>query len=446
LSMESSDPPSKRSKPSALPTPASAKPSGSASKPATGVITLRMHGSLPSEATIVRPNDLVIFGKNVSTEKLREAWAWVPDALKAKVVDIEDVVCFSTNDTYMNSCHGAIWCESGGQIKVRVLNSRFQPPASALQWTSATGGVSGKINKNDWRTAYVAGDLVSSDWPLPSTIQYMTVGVSETAWIRVEWKVGELLCFACSPNESELTNAGHEIIEVRDQCRWGDRVKLFFGGTLEQLKQSLHDQPTKRFLFSGHADLNYRPYGNTLGFVLPGGALQQPPVEPAVIASLLCEFAPVHGGVLELVVLNGCDSYALGCRMRGSGMPNVVCWGTKTLDPAGRLFATSFFKAVAAGKPLKEAFANAVEKVAAKYQIMGQDPLPAKGQTSGHPLPGAGEKYRAGVPVLLTRDAGNWIATADGRVEPLPAPPVFQTGPGAAPPTAPALSSATAPP
>ena len=51
-----------------------------------------------------------------------------------------------------------------------------------------------------------------------------------------------------------------------------------------------------------------------------------------------------HG--LELVVLNGCESLALGKMCCGAGVPVVVCWATKVNDEAAYLFARGFFGAL----------------------------------------------------------------------------------------------------
>lgn len=263
----------------------------------------------------------------------------------------------------------------------------------------------------------------------------------------------ELLAFACSPNESPLANAGNEIIQVRDAMQLGDeeRVKLFFGGTLALLRQALRDCPAKRFLFAGHADLGHpdAPYGNTLAFTVPGGGgvLNTPP-RPEEIADLLFEFSVANGGLLDLVVLNGCDSYELGQKVFQKGISTVVCWGTKTLDPGGRLFAKSLFQELARNETPYDSFTHAVDAVAEKYVIEGQHPLPSPGMGEAArdalTKDPSGRKQRAGVPVLLTK-TGNYTVDISGAVITLPASHVFQTGPGLASAPAPAVLPAAPP-
>ena len=53
------------------------------------------------------------------------------------------------------------------------------------------------------------------------------------------------------------------------------------------------------------------------------------------------------GGALDLCFLNGCCSEELGRAARASGVATAVCWGTVALDPAARLFSTTFFETTA---------------------------------------------------------------------------------------------------
>ena len=263
--------------------------------------------------------------------------------------------------------------------------------------------------------------------------------------------VRELTSFACSPNEVPLDNSSKEIDEVRDACQWGDKVKNVYGGTVTDIRKTLHDRPTKRFLFAGHCDASdaSTAYGKTLGCTEPGGTLESL-TTPNKVADLFIEFSVLKGGLLDLVALNGCDSYALGRKLHKGGISIVVCWGTKTLDAGGRLFAKTFFKQIASSKTPKEAFIEGVRALASMYRIEGQHPLPPKnysGQTNNattsYPLPPKNEKLRAGVPVLLTQ-SGSWTANAAGVVVELTNldSHVFQTGPDPLPSTSAAPATA----
>ena len=185
--------------------------------------------------------------------------------------------------------------------------------------------------------------------------------------------------------------------------------------------------------------------GKTLAFVQPGGGLVVPPIAPDAIANLLSEFSVSNGGLLDLVILNGCDSYELGKKVRQSGISTVVCWGTKTLDAAGRLFATTFFRELVSAGALDTSTSRALDAFKAAvaaityndtnnkkgYLIEGQRPLPCKEHPGRGtwPLPARGQPRRAGVPVLLTT-SGNYTADPSGQVVPLHEPHQFQTAPG----------------
>lgn len=71
-------------------------------------------------------------------------------------------------------------------------------------------------------------------------------------------------------------------------------------------------------------------------------------VDPAALASLLGGCAPLRGGSLELVVLQGCCTLPLGRAVLAAGVPFVVCWSTPTEDGACRLFSSAFFERYAA--------------------------------------------------------------------------------------------------
>ena len=160
-------------------------------------------------------------------------------------------------------------------------------------------------------------------------------------------------------------------------------------------------------------------------------------------------------GVLQLVVLNGCDSLALGQKLIQDGVPEVVCWGTKTYDPAARLFAVRLLREVAAGMAVNEAFkaaATAVKQATIsvsthgnvkQYLFEGQWPLPGPNDTADDrvrilgPGPMGNKPYRCGVPVLLgvAANGGQGSCTVDrtGNVVDYTAGMVFQAGSG--PPT-----------
>ena len=128
---------------------------------------------------------------------------------------------------------------------------------------------------------------------------------------------------------------------------------------------------------------------------------------------LLGEHAKEHKR-LQLVVLNGCESAALGQKCLEHGVPAVVCWATKVVDEAAYLFARGFFSAL---KPSNEYGADDGYKNAfnvAKTAVTANTrPVSAEdGSVANEPyfelrdpaVRVAGtSSYGAGLPVLLPR-------------------------------------------
>ena len=181
------------------------------------------------------------------------------------------------------------------------------------------------------------------------------------------------------------------------------------GGDAERLRASLKEARVRRFLFSGHADAKVPSGGGerSLGFTKPGGVLETIS-SPDTLASLLGAHAPRHGGALELVFLNGCNSDSLGRAVHAAGVPHVVCWQTQCADGAARIFARTFFQASAQGCTYEQAFEEAkrgvlgtTRRAAASggprvpmYELRARHTPPQ--QSFLHPSPIA-----AGIPVLL---------------------------------------------
>ena len=248
----------------------------------------------------------------------------------------------------------------------------------------------------------------------------------------------ELLIFACSPTQAALPEAGAEAVEVAMATSWADGVVISFGGDAERLRAQLAAQRTKRFLFCGHADVKVarateaaptehegaargeaRPGMDlALGFTLPGGLLSA--VEPELIADLLGAHSPRSGRGLELAFLNGCRSEALGRAVHAAGVPHVVCWRSRVLDSAARLFARTFFQLLASGAAVRRAFDEARRAVllctkdwrgrrvaTPVYALVDPDAPPSPGEpppaTMGGRLPNG--KIAVGVPVLLSTAA-----------------------------------------
>ena len=113
------------------------------------------------------------------------------------------------------------------------------------------------------------------------------------------------------------------------------------GGSARDLSAALLEQPTRRFVFIGHGDLALSSQ-RTLGFTTADGGLCA--VDPQTLSRLLGECAPPSGGMLELVMLQGCCTLDLGRACLAAGVPYVVCWSSLTEDGACALFSAAFFE------------------------------------------------------------------------------------------------------
>ena len=167
--------------------------------------------------------------------------------------------------------------------------------------------------------------------------------------------VRELLVFACSPVACALPEVMQEAREVRDimdklATKSQTKPCEVCSGTADDLRLELAAVPTRRFLFSGHANLEWPRGGRkTLAFTGLDGKIHK--VNANTLEGL---FGVSSAGgsqgealdQLELVFLNGCQSEELGKAVCKAGVRTVVCWRTKVVDEAARKFATSFFQAV----------------------------------------------------------------------------------------------------
>ena len=79
---------------------------------------------------------------------------------------------------------------------------------------------------------------------------------------------------------------------------WGDAVSISFGGDAEHLRSRLLMERPRRFLFTGHSDLDLRDGDLRLGFTKPGGSLEA--VDTELIARMLGANGVANGGPLEV--------------------------------------------------------------------------------------------------------------------------------------------------
>ena len=99
------------------------------------------------------------------------------------------------------------------------------------------------------------------------------------------------------------------------------------GGNGVDLGNSLEKHRPRYLLFIGHADAKHRYTRElTLGLTDEKGGIVRLNVD-----TLVDTFVAAN---LDLVVINGCESEALGAKIAARGGIPVVCWRTKALDAA----------------------------------------------------------------------------------------------------------------
>ena len=212
------------------------------------------------------------------------------------------------------------------------------------------------------------------------------------------------MTWICNPRASPLSQANEEALDVSQHSY---PSVIHRGGTAQELRQKLLENPPRRFLFIGHADARAPGGPRTLGFTSEdGSAITIAPNDE--LARMFGASAKANGGQLELVFLNGCCSEPLGRLLHQRGVPVVVCWRTRAEDCAARIFSVEFFRALKVTNDFRRAFAEAEGAVRAvtkpgtltggiasgvpKYELRDPDaPAPAGATTAA-----------AGIPVLIS--------------------------------------------
>ena len=365
------------------------------------LLTLRLRNE--EVGVSLSSSDLLVFGRKAA-EGDSVQQVQLPAHVEAMGLQRK---AFSTGDKFQSRCHAFLW-HANGKVCIRPVETDG-PPKHRLLFSrkNADGNL-------DWSEVFQAGVTrptdPTGDFVLPLDADYLTVTDDEKSFLRIEWKYNELLCFACSPTISRIEQAGSEIVAVRDRCQWGHTVELHFGGTQRTFQEALC-KPTRRFLFSGHADAAADgSTTKTIGFTLPGGGLAGLP-PAAAIASALCKVSITDGGLLELVFINGCDSEALGRQIwkQGTGVPTVLCWKTPTCDPAAKLFCVHFFECIAGGGESKTAFETAAMAIVNEMH-KGRP----KFRLEGPGAPPFAQPWASGMPLLLNADGRAWTVQSDG--------------------------------
>ena len=180
--------------------------------------------------------------------------------------------------------------------------------------------------------------------------------------------ITELLCFACSPRGGELPECGSEAVEVAMATSWADAIRISYGGDAERLRAYLTAQRTRRF---------YSP-------AMPTPELEARKMSGCRAASTCrwgsrsragCWRSSTRRDDWELPALIRCAVALLsrlpqrlqlggsGRAVHAAGVPTVVCWRTKVLDAAARIFARIFFQQLAAEASAQSAFDEATRAV-----------------------------------------------------------------------------------
>jgi len=181
--------------------------------------------------------------------------------------------------------------------------------------------------------------------------------------------VRDLLIFTCSPSAARLGGLDAEVADIAKHLPYNADIRHQRGGTPDLLREYLLHKTTRMFVFAGHANVlaapialvgdgdtsTAMPLTLTLGFTNSSGGLVE--VDPLVVIDLLKT-------VKELVVLNGCNSEALGNSICEAGVPAVVGWRTKVLSAAASIFSSGLFEALGMGHDVAAAFRAARSKVA----------------------------------------------------------------------------------
>lgn len=143
--------------------------------------------------------------------------------------------------------------------------------------------------------------------------------------------------------------------------------------TPQRLREELERLAPRVLLFIGHGDAAYPLRPRTLTLALDG-AQGYARIDPTTLGDVLG-----HAKGLELALLMGCRTAALGARVADHGIP-VVCWETLLEDAAGRHFTPALLRNVlhhlALGRPLRRLLPTAFKQAQLAVKCV---PNPATG-------------------------------------------------------------------
>ena len=136
----------------------------------------------------------------------------------------------------------------------------------------------------------------------------------------------DLLMLASNPDGApggalgEVTREAHELRHAMPNMSFEP------ASSPAQLGKLLGTVPARIIVYSGHGDARLSQHGPcTLCFTTPSGAPAL--VEPDTLRDVFRGIAARR--TLQLVVLNGCDTLALGKAVLEAGVPFVLCWSRR---------------------------------------------------------------------------------------------------------------------
>jgi len=251
--------------------------------------------------------------------------------------------------------------EAGGDANF-ALNLYYQcaHPASGMPVVSSSGAGSG-------RRSYGASSGSSSGAGSSGRSERDAINLEPAPKRGRTGSAHSLLIFVSNPLQAPLAKVLGEALAVSLECPASIQMD---DCTLGALHEFLHQRSFTRFLFSGHTGVTAPGVqGKTLGFTRLHGKVLSLTDEQRIEQV----FRPHHQ--LELIFLNGCNSYELGKKLHRSGRW-VVCWETLAADAAASIFARAFFRELR----INEGDYGKAFQIAALAILLDMEPSPHHGQ------------------------------------------------------------------
>ncbi len=155
------------------------------------------------------------------------------------------------------------------------------------------------------------------------------------------------------PEEQRRVRAAMTVAEQSGLCEIVERANATAAEVLDVFQDARYRDRIALFHFSGHAG------SGELLFESPEGRV------PRLLAKGLARFLGEQRG-LALVFLNGCSTQRQVEDLLAAGVPAVIATSQAILDSVAAELSARFYRALAAGAPLRSAFAEATAAVQAQ--------------------------------------------------------------------------------